>query len=141
MQAYRQALVGLQLAMISPNPGRNPGLHLKDILQKEVPLQPAHFPIKYKKASSSQSLAHLSGWGLICTAAEKRLTWDADTTSNARQAPAELSDILFKSTKHNSTGTQKLRQGECVYKYSELKVCAMVSGTTIKCRARRMLYV
>lgn len=52
MQTQRQALVGLQLAMISPNPGTNLGSHLKDILQKEVPLQPAHFPIKYQEASS-----------------------------------------------------------------------------------------
>lgn len=36
------------------------------------------------------------------------------------RAPAELSDILFKSTEHDSTGTQELRQRECVWKYSEL---------------------
>lgn len=44
--------VGLPLALISPSPGRYPRSPLKELLQEEVPLQPAHFPTKYKQASS-----------------------------------------------------------------------------------------
>lgn len=82
-----------------------------------------------------RSLAHLYCVGLISTKAGKRLAWDTGTASSRTQVPPELLQILFKSPEHDSTRTQKVRQRKYVFKYSEINVCAIGSGTT-KCRAK-----
>lgn len=106
--------------MLSPNPGGNSGSHFKNTLRRRGCHQPAHLPIKYKNAAL-WLWAHLFCLGSISTAAEKMLTRDTGSTSNIMQALAELFEISSITAKCNSTATQKLRQRECVFKYSEIQ--------------------
>lgn len=65
---------------LSPNPGNDSRSHLKKYIyisfRREIPLQPAQFPIKYKNASYYSGLAHLFCLGFNSTVTEKRLTQD-----------------------------------------------------------------